>query len=94
MVVSGASERGSGSLSSDLRLLYEKDLVSLDPRLAETRLIFEQNIYRLSDYYLGFEQKLSRSLYARGFWSGESLGGPAVRGGAYGLEFNVRWEVD
>ena len=92
--MSGASERGSGTVSSDLRLLYEKDLGNFVVPMPDTTVIFEQNISQLSDRYVGLEHQLARTLYARGFWTTEMLGGKSVRGGAYGVEFKLRWEAD
>jgi len=91
-LVSGVSERGSGILSSDLRLLYENELDDLN--LPGTLMIFEQNLTRVSDTYLGFEQRLARTLFARSYWASEQHGRHLAIGGAYGLEMKVRWEVD
>ena len=86
------SERGSGAVSSDLRLLYENDLS--DVGLPGSLMIFEQNISRASDTYLGFEQRLARKLFARTYWGSEQVGRYLDIGGAYGLEMKVRWELD
>jgi hypothetical protein len=91
-LVSGVSERGSGAVSSDLRLLYENDLS--DVGLPGSLMIFEQNISRASDTYLGFEQRLARTLYARSYWGSEQVGRYLELGGAYGVEMKVRWELD
>jgi len=91
-LVSGVSERGSGILSSDLRLLYENELDDL--RLPGTLMIFEQNLTRVSDTYLGLEQRLARTLFARTYWASEQHGRHLAIGGAYGLEMKVRWELD
>jgi hypothetical protein len=91
-LVSGVSERGSGLVSSDLRLLYENELD--DVSLPGTLMIFEQNITRASDTYLGLEQRLARTLFARTYWASEQRGRHLPIGGAYGLEVKVRWELD
>jgi hypothetical protein len=91
-LVSGVSERGSGMVSSDLRLLYENELD--DVSLPGMLMIFEQNITRASDTYLGLEQRLARTLYARSYWASEQRGRHLPIGGAYGLEVKVRWELD
>jgi hypothetical protein len=91
-LVSGVSERGSGILSSDLRLLYENELDDLG--LPGTLMIFEQNLTRVSDTYLGLEQRLARTLFARTYWASEQHGRHLAIGGAYGLEMKVRWELD
>jgi hypothetical protein len=91
-LVSGVSERGSGTLSSDLRLLYENELDDLG--MPGTLMIFEQNLTRVSDTYLGLEQRLARTLFGRTYWASEQHGRHLAIGGAYGLEMKVRWELD
>lgn len=86
-LVSGVNERGSGTVSSDMRLLVEKDF-------EWGTLIFEQNLARTSDTYLGFEKRLARKLYTRGYWAREQVGRRLNIGGAYGAELNLRWELD
>ncbi|MEC7946581.1 MAG: translocation/assembly module TamB domain-containing protein [Myxococcota bacterium] len=86
-LVSGASERGSGSVSSDFRLIAEKDL-------DWSTIIVEQNISRFSDTYVGVEKRLADRLYARSYFASEQLGRSLAIGGAWGAEFNVRWELD
>ncbi|MCB9777920.1 MAG: translocation/assembly module TamB domain-containing protein [Alphaproteobacteria bacterium] len=87
-LVSGTSERGSGTLNSELRLLYENDLWD------GGQLIYEQNIVDLDDQYVALEQRLARRLYLRGWWSREQIDRTLSIGGAYGLEVNLRWELD
>ena len=91
-LVSGVSERGSGIVTSELRLLYENELA--DVGLPGTMMIFEQNISRSTDTYLGIEQRLARKLYARTYWGSEQVGRYTDLGGAYGFDVKVRWELD
>jgi hypothetical protein len=91
-LVSGVSERGSGLVNSELRLLYENELTDLG--MDGGMMILEQNISRASDTYLGFEQRLARTLYARTYWGSEQVGRFLDVGGAYGVEMKVRWELD
>ncbi len=91
-LVSGVSERGSGIVTSELRLLYENELA--DVGLPGTMMIFEQNISRSTDTYLGIEQRLARKLYARTYWGSEQVGRYMDLGGAYGFDVKVRWELD
>ena len=91
-LVSGVSERGSGIVTSELRLLYENELS--DVGLPGTLMIFEQNISRSSDTYLGIEQRLARTLYARTYWGSEQVGRYLDLGGAYGFDVKIRWELD
>jgi hypothetical protein len=91
-LVSGVSERGSGIVTSELRLLYENELA--DVGLPGTMMIFEQNISRSTDTYLGIEQRLARTLFARTYWGSEQVGRYMDLGGAYGFDVKVRWEID
>lgn len=86
-LVSGVSERGSGTVSSELRLLVEKDL-------DWTTLIFEQNLSRAVDTYIGFEKRLARLFYVRTYWARDQVGRRLDIGGAYGLELKLRTEFD
>ncbi|MFT5684645.1 MAG: autotransporter translocation and assembly factor TamB, partial [Myxococcota bacterium] len=86
-LVSGVSERGL-AVTSELRVLAEKDIGE------DTRLTLEQNLNRVDDTYLSLEQRLARRLYLRGYWATEQEGRYMEIGGAYGLDFNLRWELD
>ena len=86
-LVSGVSERGSGTVSSELRLLVEKDL-------DWTTLIFEQNLSRAVDTYIGFEKRLARLFYVRTYWARDQVGRRLDIGGAYGLELKLLTEFD
>ena len=89
-LVSGLDERGSGSVSSELRLLVEGEL----PWWKDSSLVVEQNMIRTSDTYLGLEKRLARRLYARTFWAREQEGRYLPVGGAYGLDIRIRLELD
>lgn len=86
-LVSGVSERGSGTVSSELRLLVEKDI-------DWGTLIFEQNLSRAVDTYIGFEKRLARLFYLRTYWGRDQVGRRLDIGGAYGLELKIRTELD
>lgn len=86
-IVSGVTERGSASISSELRILAEKDL-------DWATLILEQNLSRLSDTYIGLERRLANRLYLRSYWARQQVGRQLNTGGAWGLDFRMRWEVD
>ena len=87
-LISGVSERSYSAVTSELRLLAEKDL-----EWGGT-LRLEQNLNRVSDSYVSLEQKLARKLYLRGYYATEQQDRYISIGGAYGLDFNVRWELD
>ena len=86
-LVSGVTERGSGTISSELRILAEKDY-------DWATVLFEQNLSRFNDRYLALERRLANRLYLRGFWAQQQVGRNLAIGGAWGLGFNLRWEVD
>ncbi len=86
-LVSGVSERGL-AVTSELRLLAEKDIGE------GTRVTLEQNLNRVDDTYLSLEQRLARRLYLRGYWATEQEGRYMEIGGAYGVDFNLRWELN
>jgi hypothetical protein len=87
-LVSGVNERGSGTISSEVRVLAEWDVGW------GTTFIYEQNAVRPRDLYLGFEKRLARKLYLRSYWATEQVGRTLPINGAVGLETNLRWEFD
>jgi autotransporter translocation and assembly factor TamB len=87
-LISGVSERSYSAVTSELRLLAEKDLDW------GGTLRLEQNLNRVSDTYISLEQKLARKLYLRGFYATEQQDRYLSIGGAYGVDMNVRWELD
>ena len=87
-LVSGSSARGSTFISSRLNLLAEKDLGR------DTTIIIEQEVPDISGTYIGLEKRLADKLYSRGYWASDQIGRHLDIGGAWGLEFNVRWELD
>lgn len=91
-LVSGTSERGSGEVSSELRLLYENDLADLGWKGG--LLILEQNISGQQDTYIGLEQRLTRRLYLRTWYSTEQQERALELGGAVGLDVSFRWEFE
>ncbi|MEC7985738.1 MAG: translocation/assembly module TamB domain-containing protein, partial [Myxococcota bacterium] len=85
-LISGTSN--SGSFSSSLRILAEKDLGE------KTRIRFEKDLTQTEDFYLSLEQKLANTFYLRSFWTSEQRGRYLDIGGAYGVEFQLRLEAD
>ena len=57
-------------------------------------LIFEQNLSRSIDTYLGLERRLARMFYVRTYWAREQVGRRLDIGGAYGVEAKIRGELD
>ncbi len=86
-IVSGVNERGSGTISSEVRVLAEWDLGW------STTFIYEQNPVRPTDLYMGFEKRLARQLFLRSYWASEQIGRTLPIGGALGVETNIRWEI-
>ncbi len=91
-IETGVGERSVGSVTSAARLVLEKDVDI--PGLPEGSLVIEQNLGDLEDTYVGFEERLARRLYATGYWASQPIGRDITVLGAFGTEFNVRWEFD
>jgi hypothetical protein len=81
-----------GSVTTGARLVVEKDLDIQD--WPESTVVIEQNIVDLEDTYVGLEQRIARRLYATGYWATQPIGRDITVLGAFGAEFNVRWEFD
>lgn len=84
-LVSGVSERGSTTLSSDLRLVAEKDLFDFT-------ITGESNFDQ--DWYLSIERRIAQNLYASAYAATQQEGRSLPIGAAYGAEFKYRWEFD
>jgi hypothetical protein len=87
-LVSGASERGSGSVSSELRLVVEK-------QVGEVGLTWETALGSSlgTDWYAGAERRLAERLYVRTYVATRQEGRALPIGAAYGTEFKLRWEL-
>jgi len=86
-LVSGVSERGASTVSSDLRLVAEKAWQGFDFTL-ETTVTggFGQ------DYYVSVERRLAERMYATAYLATQQEGRSLPIGAAYGTEFRLRWE--
>lgn len=87
-LTSGVNERGTSTLSSDLRIVVEKDLPGDFKATGETTIPFND------DYYLGLDKRLAGRLYATLFWASKQEGRALDIGGAYGAAFKYRLELD
>lgn len=87
-LVSGVSERGSSTVTSDVRLLAEKQLGGFD-------FTVEKNLGSNlgTDWYVSVERRIAERLYATAYVAtqqeGRTLGIPAI-----GAEFKIKWELD
>ncbi len=88
-LVSGVSERGSNTVSSDLRLVAEKQVGAFDFTV-EKRL----GVNLESDWYASVERRLAERLYATAYVATRQEGRSLPIGAAYGAEFKFRWELD
>lgn len=88
-LVSGVSERGSSTVTSDLRLVAEKQLGEFDLTV-ETRL----GVNALEDWYASIERRIAEKLYATAYVATEQEGRSLPIGAAYGAEFKWKWEFD
>ncbi len=89
-LVSGVTERGTPTLSSDLRLVAQKQVAGFDVTV-ETAL--GQNLGR--DWYASIERRIAQRLYLSAWLATEQEGRtlPAI-GAAYGLDLKLRVEGD
>lgn len=88
-LVSGASERGSTTVSSELRLLAEKQVGDVT-LTGETALGAGLG----NDWYASAERRMAERLYIRTYVATRQEGRALPIGAAYGTEFKVRWELD
>ena len=88
-LVSGVTERGTPTLSSDLRLVAQKEIGGFDVTM-ETAL--GQNLGR--DWYMSVERRIAQRLYASAWLATEQEGRTLPIGAAYGLDLKLRVEGD
>ena len=88
-LVSGVTERGTPTVSSDLRLVAQKQLYGFDVTM-ETAL--GQNLGR--DWYLSVERRIAQKLYLAAWLATEQEGRTLPIGAAYGLDLKLRVEGD
>jgi hypothetical protein len=88
-LVTGVSERGN-QISSETRVLLEKKLP--DPYNVDLRLEF--NPFRNAENYLEMEKQLGDSVFLTLYRTSLEQERSVKIGGAYGLDFKVRWEVE
>ena len=91
-IETGVGQRQMGSVTTGARLVVEKDVEI--PDWPEGTVVIEQNLVDLEDTYVGLEQRIARRLYATGYWATQPIGRDISVLGAFGAEFNVRWELD
>lgn len=88
-LVSGVTERGTPTLSSDLRLVAQKQVAGFDVTV-ETAL--GQNLGR--DWYASVERRIAQKLYLSAWLATEQEGRTLPIGAAYGLDLKLRVEGD
>ncbi len=86
-LVSGVTERGTPTVSSDLRLVAQKELGGFEVTM-ETGLT--QNVGR--EWYLSVERRIAQRLYASTWLSTEQEGRSLPVGAAAGLDLKLRVE--
>lgn len=86
-LVSGVSERGSSTVSSNLRLVAEKEVEGFDLTLETT---VSGGFGR--DYYVSVERRIIERMYATAYLATQQEGRSLPIGAAYGAEFKLRWE--
>jgi len=88
-LVSGVNERGSTTVSSDLRFVAEKQVGDFDITV-ETSL--GQSLGQ--DWYASVERRIAQRLYATTYIATQQEGRSLPIGAAYGAEFKFRWDAD
>ncbi|MFH1463292.1 MAG: translocation/assembly module TamB domain-containing protein [Pseudomonadota bacterium] len=89
-VTTGTSTRGARNLSSEPRLVVEKD-ISPPWDLTVTG---EINLMRREDWYVSLEKRMARRLFMTTYYAGEQYERSLDIGGAFGAEFKLRWEIE
>ena len=88
-LVTGVSERGN-QVSSETRILLEKQIS--DPYNVDLRVEF--NPFRNVENVIELEKQVGESLYLTLYRSSLEQERSVDLGGAYGLDFKLRWEVE
>ena len=88
-LVSGVTERGTPTLSSDLRLVAQKQVAGFDVTV-DTAL--GQNLGR--DWYASVERRIAQRLYLSAWLATQQEGRTLPIGAAYGLDLKLRVEGD
>lgn len=89
-IVTGASARGTPTVSSEPRLIVEKDI---GPPWDLT-VLGELNMVQFGDTYASVEKRIAKRLYMTGYWASTEQGRSLSIGGAFGTDFSLRWELD
>ncbi len=88
-LVSGVSERGSSAVTSDLRLVAEKQVGEFDITVEKAL-----GVNFGSDWYASVERRIAERLYATAYVATRQEGRSLPIGAAYGAEFKLKWELD
>ena len=88
-LVTGVAERGN-QVSSETRVLLEKKL----PEPYDMDLRLEFNPFRNAENYIELEKQLGDSTFLTLYRTSLEQEHSVKIGGAYGLDFKVRWEVE
>ncbi len=89
-IVTGTTTQGAHNVSSEPRLLVEKDV----PEPWDLTVSGELNVTRAEDWYLGLEKRIARRLYVTTYYSSIQYERSLNIGGAFGTELQLRWEVE
>ena len=89
-IITGTSTQGVRNVSSEPRLLVEKDV----PEPWDLTVAGEINVIRLEDYYVSVEKRIARRLYVTTYYASIQYERSLDIGGAFGTELQLRWEVE
>ncbi len=89
-IVTGATAGSSRNISSEPRVVIEKDL----GQPWDLTLTGESNMVQYGDFFASVEKRIARRLFMTAYWSSIEYDRSLDIGGAYGTEFKLRWELD
>ncbi len=89
-IVTGTSTKGVRNVSSEPRLLVEKDI----PEPWDLTVAGEINVTRPEDWYASLEKRIARRLWVTTYYASIQYERSLNIGGAFGTEFELRWEVE
>jgi len=89
-IITGTTTQGVRNVSSEPRLLVEKDL----DEPWDLTIAGEVNVIRPEDWYASLEKRIARRVYVTTYYASIQYERSLEIGGAFGTELQLRWEVE
>ncbi len=89
-IITGTSTQGVRNVSSEPRLLVEKDIG--EPW--DLTVAGEVNVIRPEDWYASLDKRIARRLYVTAYYASIQYERSLDIGGAFGTELQFRWELE